>query len=93
MDSTANNSICEAMACGIPVITSDIGGIKDYVSEEFGILCPVNDYQAIAAAATQMLSSSEKSLAMGEAARLKAENNLCWDKIAEQIIEVLLAAS
>jgi len=33
----------EALACGLPVIATDCGGARDFVSEENGLLCPVND--------------------------------------------------
>ena len=29
-DSGANNAIVESLACGLPVITTDVGGIRDY---------------------------------------------------------------
>jgi glycosyltransferase involved in cell wall biosynthesis len=37
---TANNSILEALACGTPVISTNIGGIPDYVSPGCGWLTP-----------------------------------------------------
>ena len=35
--------ILEAFSCGIPVISTDVGGIKEYFPENFGYLIPVND--------------------------------------------------
>lgn len=32
LDSTANNSLLEAMACGMPMVTTDLQGVRDYVA-------------------------------------------------------------
>ena len=45
----------EAMACGIPVIASDVGGLPDFVKEEVGALVPSEDPEAIAEAVSDIL--------------------------------------
>jgi glycosyltransferase involved in cell wall biosynthesis len=38
LDSTANNTMLEAMACGTPVMTNRVGGVPDYVDASCNIL-------------------------------------------------------
>ena len=47
----------EAMACGTPVVASDIPGHRDSVPEGVGIRVPYGDVRATAAAATRLLQS------------------------------------
>ncbi len=37
--------IVEAFSCGIPVISTDVGGIKEYFPENFGVLIPPNNQE------------------------------------------------
>lgn len=38
----------EALACGLPVIATDCGGARDFLTKDNGLLCPVNDVQELA---------------------------------------------
>lgn len=38
IDGTANNTLLEAASCGLPIITTNVGGIKDYLDNECAIL-------------------------------------------------------
>ena len=63
------NSIVEAMACGKPIIASEIGGIPDMIGSKAGILVPPGDAVALANAMTKLAENRELRERMGVAAR------------------------
>src|SRR5438067_7896894 len=72
-NATANNSLLEAMSCGLPVVTERVGGIPEYVDASSTILTPANDATALADAICDLAGSREKQTAMSLAARARAE--------------------
>ena len=64
----------EAMACGVPVVATRIGGIPEVVSHgESGYLAPVGDVEAMAAASLELLEDPERWRRASAAARAGAE--------------------
>ncbi len=63
------NSVIEAMAHGLPVIASEVGGIPDLVSEDSGILVPPGNDEDLAAAMRRLANDPELRAKMGAAAR------------------------
>ena len=63
------NSVIEAMAHGLPVIASEVGGIPDLVSEDSGILVPPGNDEDLAAAIRRLADDPELRAKMGAAAR------------------------
>ncbi len=61
----APNVISEAMACGLPVIATQVGGIPEQVRAESGILTPPTDAEAMAQAAYDLLKTPEKRQYLG----------------------------
>jgi glycosyltransferase involved in cell wall biosynthesis len=83
-EATANNSLLEAMACGLPVVVTDIGGIAEYVDDTLGILCPPNDPKNFAHEILRILENSVDRHRMAEASRQRI---LQYDyhRVAEQM--------
>jgi len=44
----------EAMACGVPVITTDCGGVRDFANNSNSIIVPTGDVHSIADAVTML---------------------------------------
>lgn len=62
----------EAMAAGLPVIVSNVGGIEDIVREgETGYLIPTDDYGALCERLDTLLDAPEKAREMGKQGRIR----------------------
>lgn len=59
----------EAMACGVPVVAADAGGVAEVVAGGGGIVVPRNDAAAVAEAVVGLLSDASARARMGEAGR------------------------
>jgi glycosyltransferase involved in cell wall biosynthesis len=74
----------EAMACGVPVVASNIGGIPDVVKDgENGLLVPPNDVKLLAATIIRLLGDDDEIERMGKNGRTKIIN-YSWKRIAER---------
>ncbi len=83
-------TIIEAMAAGVPVIATPLGGSKELVTPETGILVPAEDADAFAAAITQLVEDVERRNRMGKACRLRAEQLFCATQNARLTEELYL---
>jgi alpha-1,6-mannosyltransferase len=76
--------VLEAMACGLPVVGTNKGGVAELVDTETGILAEPNDVGSLAGAIEAIFG---RDLArMGEAARRKAVERYDWNEILPQVI-------
>ena len=68
----------EAMACEVPVIASDVGGMRELIDHgKDGFLLPARDVEAMARIAIELLSRPERLRELGRAARAKAQARFC----------------
>lgn len=64
------NAALEAMACGLPVIATPVGGILDALKDgENGVLVNVNDAAALAEKIVELLDNPQKRAGLGQRAR------------------------
>ena len=89
-------TIIEAMAVGKPVIATPLGGSKELVTPETGILVPPEDASAVADAIATLVTDPERLTAMGSAARDRAVQLFSSQKntaLTEAVYTELLTAS
>jgi glycosyltransferase involved in cell wall biosynthesis len=82
----------EAMACGVPVIVSDLPGQADIVAAtECGIVVPPNDPDAIAEAVARLAAEPDVASSMGQRARQAAVDRYSWDAASGETHLILAA--
>ena len=88
-ESTANNTLLEGIACGLPVIATDLPSVRAYVSDRCAMLPPAGDVDALVAAIERLKSEEGLRSAMGAAARSRAEQ-LSWARISREYEDLYL---
>ena len=77
-------SVLEAMACGLPVVATNIRGSREEVVQgETGYLVPIRDPQALANAIASMAHDSDLRTSMGRAGRKRAEERFDEDRVLD----------
>jgi glycosyltransferase involved in cell wall biosynthesis len=79
------NSIIEAMAAGLPVVATNVGGIPELVLEgRTGRLVPPGNPDALARALLDLLEHPELAAEFGRAGRRRIEETYSFDRMVEQ---------
>jgi len=82
------NGIIEAMAHGIPVIASNVGGIPDIIEADCGILVPPGDAGALAHAMATLANDPERRKEMGAAARERYQKLFAPTAVVPEILKL-----
>lgn len=76
-------AVLEAMSSGLPVIVSNVGGVKELVENEVsGIVVPPRSESALVGALVRLLNDEELRVKMGAAGRQRVVENFSWDRTA-----------
>ena len=87
-------AMCEAMACGLPVVATRAGGIPEYVRDGVdGYLVGSDDPLALRGAVLRLVSDPERARAMGDAARGHVEEKCSSLRVIPAELDVLAAAT
>lgn len=80
--------VLESMACGTPVICTDVGGMPEIVEDgKDGFIVPPNDPKSLEEKIKYFLNNPDESRRMGENARKKILTDFTWDAVARRCIE------
>jgi glycosyltransferase involved in cell wall biosynthesis len=81
------NAVLEAMGSGLPVIATRIGGNVDLLGDdEFGLLCPPDDPDALAGAIRRLLDDPGCRRRLGEASEQRIASTYTFDTVIEQLL-------
>jgi glycosyltransferase involved in cell wall biosynthesis len=75
----------EAMACGLPVIATNVGGIREVLVDEFGRLVPANNPKALGEA---VLDFSKMDFFNRNELRQIVEQKFSWDANVDRLVEI-----
>jgi glycosyltransferase involved in cell wall biosynthesis len=84
------NAICEAMAAGVPILATDVGGISEMVKNDMtGYLVPPYEPDEFATALKMFIHDRPRLQQMGKAARRIAEERFNLETNSNRIIQLL----
>jgi len=82
-------SLLEAAACGRPLIATDVPGCREItLHEKTGLLVPVDDPAALAAAMERLARSSQQRIRLGVAARRLVDERFSADLIGKATVDL-----
>jgi glycosyltransferase involved in cell wall biosynthesis len=84
----------EAMACGVPVVVSDLPGLGDTVRQhDCGMTFTASDPEALARAVSELAQDPVRASKMGSRGRAAAVSSYSWDARAGDTEDILLIAA
>ncbi|MDD2680678.1 MAG: glycosyltransferase family 4 protein [Patescibacteria group bacterium] len=80
--------LIEAMACGLPVIASNLIGVRSvFTNGREGLICEPGKVKDLNEKILSLISDEGKRLEMSRAARKLVEEKYAWEKVADQILD------
>jgi glycosyltransferase involved in cell wall biosynthesis len=87
-------TVLEAMACGVPVVATPVGGTAEVMCDGIhGYLVPPRDVDALADRIVAVLVDPNEASRMGQSGRNAVETSYSWDRAVEQLIGVFQDAA
>jgi D-inositol-3-phosphate glycosyltransferase len=89
VNETFGMALCEAMACGAPVVASDFGGFREVVEDGVtGLLARPQDPADLAQKVNEVLADPGLARRMGESGRQRVLSMFSWKAVGDRLEEV-----
>jgi glycosyltransferase involved in cell wall biosynthesis len=80
-------AVLEAMACGTPVVACDSGGAPELIEHDVsGFLVPVDDFNALAARISELITQPALRRVMGQNARRRIEQSFSLERVLPKML-------
>lgn len=76
----------EAMACGVPVVSTDGGALPEVVGDA-GVIVPAKDVDALADAIDDLLRDPDRRAELGARGKRRIDETFCWNVCAREMTE------
>lgn len=90
---TFSNAALEAMACGVPVVCSRIGGMEELIGHGGGYSYTPGNVPELTAILARLLSDDLERARLSRAARHAAVEHFGWDRMIDRFVTLASAAS
>jgi glycosyltransferase involved in cell wall biosynthesis len=81
-------AVLEALACGLPVVSGRVGGIREQLTEETGVLVEPGNVEALAAAIDSLLSDEERRARMSASAASAARDRFGLERQVQAYLDL-----
>jgi len=84
-----SNAVLESMSCAIPVISTDVGDIKEFIKDNYnGLIINKKDPEDIAKKVEYLLNSKKSDIFGKRARETIIKKGLSWEKSAADYIKI-----
>lgn len=82
-------AVAEAVACGLPVVSTPTGAIPDLVDDDSGVLVPIDDVAALTGALARIIGDDDERARLTAGARVRRDRLPRWSGAARQMAGAL----
>ena len=86
------NAVLEAMAAGLPIVATGVGGIRELIDhEQTGLLVPPDDSRLLAERICRLMDDPVLAARLGASARIRAEARYSFDRMVSGFEAIYLS--